>query len=76
MRKPTNPFHSGAVLAEEFLTPARITQTAFAEKIGWTRARLNRSPDLGATRSAASRAARADATATDSSGPVNTPMWR
>ena len=26
---------------EEFLAPVKITQTAFAEKIGWTRARLN-----------------------------------
>ena len=41
MRQPTNPFHPGEILAEEFLNPAGITQTAFAEKIGWTRARLN-----------------------------------
>ena len=26
---------------EEFLEPAGITQTAFAERVGWTRARLN-----------------------------------
>jgi addiction module HigA family antidote len=41
MRQPANPFHPGEILAEEFLNPAGITQTAFAEKIGWTRARLN-----------------------------------
>ena len=41
MKQPTNPFHPGEILAEEFLAPAKITQTAFAEKIGWTRARLN-----------------------------------
>jgi len=41
MRQPTNPFHPGEILAEEFLTPTGITQTAFAEKLGWTRARLN-----------------------------------
>ena len=41
MRQPKNPFHPGEILLEEFLTPAGITQTAFAEKLGWTRARLN-----------------------------------
>ena len=41
MTQPTNPFHPGEILAEEFLTPLGITQTAFAEKLGWTRARLN-----------------------------------
>ncbi len=41
MRQPTNSFHPGEILAEEFLTPTGITQTAFAEKLGWTRARLN-----------------------------------
>ncbi len=41
MRQPTNPFHPGEILLEEFLNPTGITQTAFAEKIGWTRARLN-----------------------------------
>ena len=41
MRQPANPFHPGNILAEEFLSPAGITQTAFAEKVGWTRARLN-----------------------------------
>ena len=41
MRQPSSPFHPGEILLEEFLNPAGITQTAFAEKIGWTRARLN-----------------------------------
>ncbi len=41
MRQPRNPFHPGEILAEEFLKPAGITQTALAEEIGWTRARLN-----------------------------------
>ena len=40
-RQPKNPFHPGEILLEEFLVPAGITQSAFAEKIGWTRARLN-----------------------------------
>lgn len=41
MKQPKNPFHPGEILLEEFLTPAGITQTAFAKKLGWTRARLN-----------------------------------
>ncbi len=41
MKTPKNPFHPGEILLEEFLEPAGITQAAFAEKIGWTRARLN-----------------------------------
>ena len=41
MKGPANPFHPGEILLEEFLEPAGITQTAFAEKIGWTRTRLN-----------------------------------
>lgn len=40
-RQPKNPFHPGEILLEEFLRPMGITQTAFAERIGWTRARLN-----------------------------------
>ena len=40
-KQPKNPFHPGEILLEEFLIPAGITQSAFAEKIGWTRARLN-----------------------------------
>lgn len=41
MKQPKNPFHPGEILLEEFLQPAGVTQTAFAEKLGWTRARLN-----------------------------------
>jgi addiction module HigA family antidote len=41
MKQPGNPFHPGLILLEEFLQPAGITQTAFAGKLGWTRARLN-----------------------------------
>ena len=29
------------MLLEEFLAPSDISQTAFAAKVGWTRARLN-----------------------------------
>jgi addiction module HigA family antidote len=39
--QPGNPFHRGEMLLEEFLAPAGITQTAFAKRLGWTRARLN-----------------------------------
>ena len=39
--QPSNPFHPGEMLFEEFLSPAGITQTAFAKRLGWTRARLN-----------------------------------
>lgn len=41
MKQPINPFHPGEILLEEFLQPAGITQTAFAERLGWTRTRLN-----------------------------------
>lgn len=41
IQEPAGPFHPGEMLLEEFLQPAGITQTAFAERIGWTRARLN-----------------------------------
>lgn len=40
-RQPKNPFHPGEILLEEFLEPKGVTQAALAEKIGWTRARLN-----------------------------------
>ncbi len=39
--RPENPFHPGEVLLEEFLEPAGMTQAALAEKLGWTRTRLN-----------------------------------
>ncbi len=41
MKLPTNPFHPGEILLEEFLTPMDTTQSAFAERLGWTRTRLN-----------------------------------
>jgi addiction module HigA family antidote len=41
MKQPANPFHPGEILLEEFLQPGGITQTAFSEQLGWTRARLN-----------------------------------
>jgi addiction module HigA family antidote len=40
-RQPKNPFHPGEVLLEEFLDPMEVTQAAFAQKLGWTKARLN-----------------------------------
>ena len=40
-RQPKNPFHPGEILLGEFLEPKVITQAAFAEKIGWTKTRLN-----------------------------------
>jgi len=41
VREPKKPFHPGEILLEEFLQPMEMTQTAFAEQVGWTRARLN-----------------------------------
>ena len=40
-RQPKNPFHPGEILLEEFLEPKGVTQVALAERIGWTKARLN-----------------------------------
>jgi len=40
-REPKNPFHPGEILLEEFLEPKGVTQAAFAEKVGWTKTRLN-----------------------------------
>jgi addiction module HigA family antidote len=40
-RQAKNPFHPGEILLEEFLEPMETTQAAFAQKLGWTRARLN-----------------------------------
>ena len=39
--QPANPFHPGDMLLEEFLKPMGMSQAAFAQKIGWSRARLN-----------------------------------
>ena len=41
VRQAKNPFHPGEILLEEFLEPMGMTQVAFAQKLGWTRARLN-----------------------------------
>ncbi|MGE0625654.1 MAG: HigA family addiction module antitoxin [Pseudomonadales bacterium] len=40
-KQPKNPFHPGEILLEEFLVPMGMSQTVFAKKVGWTRARLN-----------------------------------
>ena len=40
-KQPKNPFHPGEMLLEEFLDPMGMSQTAFVQKIGWSRARLN-----------------------------------
>ena len=40
-KQPTNPFHPGEILLEEFLEPLQLSRTAFAASLGWTRARLN-----------------------------------
>jgi addiction module HigA family antidote len=40
-KQPKNPFHPGEILLEEFLEPAGLTQTSFAKRLGWTKARLN-----------------------------------
>ncbi len=40
-RQPKNPFHPGEMLLEEFLEPMGMDLTAFAEKIGWSQARLD-----------------------------------
>jgi addiction module HigA family antidote len=39
--RPKNPIHPGEILLEEFLIPMRMTQRAFAKKVGWTNARTN-----------------------------------
>ena len=41
VRQPKNPFHPGEILLEEFLEPKDVSQAAFADRIGWTKARLN-----------------------------------
>lgn len=40
-RQPVNPFHPGEILLEEFLLPMGMTQVVLAEKLGWTKAKLN-----------------------------------
>jgi len=41
MMQPKNPFHPGEILLEEFLEPMGKSQAAFAEELGWTKAKLN-----------------------------------
>lgn len=41
MKQPKNPFHPGEILLEEFLEPMGMSQATFAEKLGWTKAKLN-----------------------------------
>jgi addiction module HigA family antidote len=40
-RQPKNPFHPGEIMLEEILEPKGVTQAALAEKLGWTKTRLN-----------------------------------
>ena len=40
-KRPKNPFHAGEILLEEFLIPMGLTQAAFADQLGWTKAKLN-----------------------------------
>lgn len=41
-KQPKKPFHAGEILLEEFLIPMGETQVAFAEKLGWAKAKLNK----------------------------------
>lgn len=41
IRRFRNPFHPGVILLEEFLAPRRISQRAFARKLGWPPRKLN-----------------------------------
>ncbi len=41
MKQPKKPIHPGEILLEEFLEPMELTQAAFADKLGWTKAKLN-----------------------------------
>ncbi len=39
--QPKIPFHPGETLLEDFSEPKGVTQATLAEKLGWTRTRLN-----------------------------------
>jgi len=39
--RPKNPIHPGEILLEEFLIPMGLSQRSFANKIGWTNAKVN-----------------------------------
>lgn len=41
LKKFKDPFHPGEVLLEEFIIPLDYTQAALADKLGWTKAKLN-----------------------------------
>ncbi|MGZ8380520.1 MAG: HigA family addiction module antitoxin [Nitrospira sp.] len=41
MSLPKNSFHPGEMLLEEVLVPGKMTQAVLAQKLGWTRTRLN-----------------------------------
>lgn len=41
-KQPKKPFHAGEILLEDFLIPLGETQVAFAKKLGWTKAKLNK----------------------------------
>ncbi len=41
MKKTKKPIYPGEILLEEFLEPMELTQAAFADKLGWTKAKLN-----------------------------------
>ena len=39
--RPPNPIHPGQMLRDEFLVPSQTSQRAFAQRVGWTVAKLN-----------------------------------
>ena len=39
--RPGNPIHPGEMLLKEFLEPLNMSQRVFADKLGWTTAKLN-----------------------------------
>ena len=39
--RPPNPVHPGEMLLAEFLIPRKLSQRAFAQKLGWTAAKVN-----------------------------------
>lgn len=41
MKAPTNPFHPGEMLLEEFIIPNNWTQAYVADELQWTKAKLN-----------------------------------
>ena len=41
MKRPKIAIHPGEILLEEFLRPMKLSQAAFADKLEWTKAKLN-----------------------------------